>query len=161
MRWKKALLPGLLAAALFSTSCGTVPAPGAGEATQQALPTDLTERFIHQTIYDLRDSYGAGDVQGFMRLVSEGFYGGRRRLEDGLEKALAVTGDIFFDVVVKSVEVEESKVSALVAWSGTYETAPSAEGTTIGGETLLVFLRDDGLALVDFRRDPLFGIGSY
>lgn len=161
MRWKKVLLPGLLAAALFNPSCGSVPAPGVGESPQQALPTDLTERFIHQTIYDLRDSYGAGDVQGFMRLVSEGFYGGRSRLEAGLERALAATGGVLFDVVIESVEVEESKVSALVAWSGTYETAPSGDGTTIGGKTLLVFLRDDGLALVDFRRDPLFGIGNF
>ena len=47
---------------------------------QDRVPEDLAERYIYQVVYDLRDAFAEKTANGFMRHVSEGFYGGRTRL---------------------------------------------------------------------------------
>ena len=56
------------------------PSAGNPSAEGETL-SDLMQRYVHQIIFDMRDSFAAADVAGFMRHVSEGFYGGRARLE--------------------------------------------------------------------------------
>ena len=58
-------------------------------------PSDLMERYVHQVIFDMRDSFVAADIGGFMKHVSEGFYGGRARLEESRSSLQTRTcGDI-------------------------------------------------------------------
>jgi hypothetical protein len=160
--WRKwpALLC-LVAVAGFASSCETA-RPSAGKAsTVSAYPSSLEEQFVHQTVFNLRDRYLAADVEGFMRLVSDGFYRGRARIQRSLTDTLAVRRPDEIDVVIQEIEIEEIKISASVTWTSVFSGRTGEETRRISGETLLIFQRGDGISLVDFRKDPLFGIEGF
>jgi hypothetical protein len=160
--WRKwpALLC-LVAAVSLASSCETA-RPTVGRAsTTSAHPSSLEEQFVHQTVFALRDRYLAADVEGFMRLVSDGFYRGRARIRQSLTDTLAVSRPDEIDVVIQEIELEEVKISASVTWTSVFSGRRGEETRRISGETLLIFQRGDGISLVDFRKDPLFGIEGF
>ena len=79
-------------------------------------PSELMERYVHQTIFDMRDSFVTADVSGFLRHVSEGFYGGRAMLGENLARTLRDAGPFSLTVEIGAVRTEGSKVTAQVKW---------------------------------------------
>ena len=96
-----------------------------------------------------------------MRLVSDGFYRGRARIQQSLTDTLAVRRPDEIDVVIQGIEIEEIKISASVTWTSVFSGRSGEENWRVSGETLLIFQRGDGISLVDFRKDPLFGIEGF
>ena len=148
----------LAAVAAVAAACQTAP-PSVEKTSIPSYPADLTERFVYQTVYDMRDRFVAEDVAGFMKHISEGFYKGRARFQESLESAFATASISGMEVFIEGVEVEEHKVSAVVRWSGSFEGEGGVEQEE--GETLLLFHRSDGISLVDIRKDPLFGVEGF
>ena len=148
----------LCLAAGLTTACGAAREGGGAAPAAPAPPVSLEERFVHQTIYELRDRYLSADVSGFMRLVSEGFYKGRSRLERSLEESLAAGRPARVDLVIAGVEMEDTRIAADLTWDAIFPAEAGGEGRSVAGKTLLIFHRGEALSLVDFRGDPLFGI---
>ena len=161
MRRKWPALLCLLGMVSLAPSCETARPTVEKPSTATAYPSSLEEQFVHQTVFDLRDRYLAADVEGFMRLVSDGFYRGRARIQQSLTDTLAVRRPDEIDVVIQGIEIEEIKISASVTWTSVFSGRTGEETRRISGETLLIFQRGDGISLVDFRKDPLFGIEGF
>lgn len=155
MRTRISRLICLAAVTAVAAACQTAP-PSVEKAPVPPYPDDLTERFVYQTVYEMRDRFIAEDVAGFMKYVSEGFYRGRARLQESLESAFAGARILALEVFIEGIEVEEHRISAVVRWSASIEGEGGVELEE--GETLLLFHRTDGISLVDIRRDPLFGV---
>jgi hypothetical protein len=120
------------------------------------------ERYVHQTIFDLRDSFAAADVPGFMRHISEGFYGGHARLRESLERTFRAASPFSLTVTIGPVERSGSRVTALVKWRrGNSGGGEGGLGSERRGESLLVFHSSDRITLVAFEKDPLFGIEGF
>ncbi len=119
---------------------------------------DLTMRYVRQIVEDFRVGYLDRDVQGFMKHVSDGFYRGRARFQESVEREFAAAAESSLDVEILEVEEEDQKVSVSVRWTlgGDGEPGPAAGGTTI-----LIFHRTDTISLVDLRQDPFFGMNLF
>ena len=147
-------------AAILLTGCASAPpAPEEGPVSAPpASPTGgtLEEQFVRQTVFSLRDSFVKRDTASFMRHVSDGFYLGRRRLQKGLDEEFASPGELSLTVEVREVSVNDPRVTAVVRWERGVDGVSAGSGTTE-----LIFHRDDTVSLVNFRRDPLFGIAGF
>lgn len=140
------------------TACqATQTLPGQGKAGE-AVPEDLTERYVHQIVGSLRDSFVAQESQTFMKFVSNGFYKGHDRLQEYLELEFRSGRAPYLEVKVVEVGEEDTRVTALVSW-----TRSDRKGAAVdfNGETLLVFHKGVSLTLVDFRRGSLYGISGF
>ena len=145
----------LLTLLVVLAACRPLP-PSAGN------PSDLKERYVHQIIFDMRDSFAAADVQGFMRHVSEGFYGGYTRLEESLARTLGAGAPSSLTVEIGAISTEGSKVIALVKWRRTSSVGgEGGKGSPLRGESLFVFHSSDKITLVAVEKDSLFGIEGF
>ncbi len=137
--------------------------PSDGNASAEgSAPGDLMERYVHQTIFDMRDSFSAADVPGFMRHISEGFYGGHARLRGNLERTLRTGPPSSLTVAIGPVKRSGSKITALVTWRrGNSGGGEGGRGSELRGESLLVFHSSDRITLVAFEKDSLFGIEGF
>lgn len=125
-------------------------------------PSDLKDRYVHQIIFDMRDSFAAADVPGFMRHVSEGFYGGYTRLEESLARTLSADPPSSLTVEIGAVSTEGSKVTALVKWRRRSSVGgEGGKGSDLSGESLFVFHSSDKITLVAVEKDSLFGIEGF
>ena len=151
------LLGALLAVAALA-ACQTTPSlPGQGRSGE-AVPEDLTERYVHQIVGSLRDSFVERDSQGFMKHVSDGFYKGYDRMQEDLEQEFRKGRAPYLVVAVADVGEEDTRVTAVVTWS---RSSRAGADVDYYGETLLIFHKAESLSLVDFRRGSLFGIGGF
>ncbi len=137
--------------------------PSAGNPSAEGeTPSDLMQRYVHQIIFDMRDSFAAADVAGFMRHVSEGFYGGRARLEENFARTLSAAAPSSLTIEIGEVKTDGSRVTALVKWRRTPSGGrEGGKGPELRGESFLVFRSSDRIALVAFEKDPLFGIEGF
>ena len=151
------LLSVLLAVAGLAACQTTGSLPGKA-MPGEAVPENLTERYVHQIVESLCDSFVAQESQTFMKYVSGGFYKGHDRLQKDLEMEFRSGRAPYLEVAVEEVHEEDTRVTALVSW-----TRSSGQGTAadLHGETLLVFHKGESLTLVDFRRGSLYGIGGF
>jgi len=156
MRYLSVLCILLTATALASCQAAQ-PLPGK-EPSSKAVPEDLTERYVHQIVQSLRDSFVAKDSQGFMKHVSEGFYKGRTRLQKSLELEFQKGRAMSLETEVVRVSKGDPSVTATVRWTRSGD-AEADEVTR--GETLLVFHMSETLSLVNFRDGSLFGISGF
>jgi hypothetical protein len=117
------------------------------------------QRYVHQIIFDMRDSFAVADVAGFMRHVSEGFYGGRARLKENLTRTLRAAAPSSLTVEIGAVKTNGSRVTAMVKWRR--RSSGGGEESELRGESLLVFHSSDRITLVAFEKDPLFGIEGF
>ena len=120
------------------------------------------ERYVHQVIFDMRDSFAAADVSGFMKHISEGFYGGRATLEENLERTFRFAAPSLLTVDIGAVTTDGNKVTASVQWSR--RSTGGGEGEKrpeLRGESFLIFHSSDKVTLVAFEKDPLFGIEGF
>jgi hypothetical protein len=125
-------------------------------------PSDLKERYVHQIIFDMRDSFAAADVPGFMKHVSEGFYGGHTRLEESLERTLSADVPSSLTVEIGAIGMEGSKVTAPVKWRRTSSAGGGGgKDSELRGESLLVFHSSDKITLVAVEKGSLFGIEGF
>jgi hypothetical protein len=116
------------------------------------------QRYVHQIILDMRDSFAAADVAGFMGHISEGFYGGYARLEENLTRTLNRASPYSLTVEIGPVKTDGNKVTALVKWRRTEGEGGGVRGPELRGESLFVFHSTDRIRLVAFENDPIFGI---
>ena len=116
----------------------------------------MEEQFVRQTVFSLRDSFVKRDTASFLKHVSEGFYLGRQRLQKGLDEAFAAPGVLGLAVEVAEVSINDPRVTALVRWQRSIDGAAAGAGTTE-----LIFHKGDTVSLVNFSRDPLFGIAGF
>jgi len=147
-------------AGLLLAGCGTTPAPPAGEEIPAEVPSNLEERFVHQVVFSLGDSFEQRNTTTFMKHVSEGFYLGRARLEENLRETFAAAGEEALSVEIVEVSVEELKVTALLRWKRS-PAGGAAGGASLEGTTELIFQKGQTLSLVQFKRDALFGITGF
>lgn len=159
---KRGRMVFLLTLVVALAACRSLqPSAGSPSAEGEA-PSDLMQRYVHQIIFDMRDSFAAVDVAGFMRHVSEGFYGGRGRLEENLARTLRADAPSSLTVEIGGVSADGSKVVALVKWRRTsLGGGEGGKGPELQGESLLVFHSSDRITLVAFEKDPLFGIEGF
>jgi hypothetical protein len=158
LRWMVIL--AILAVAL--AGCRSLQTSEGNLSAERTVPSDLMERYVHQIIFDMRDSFVTADVSGFLRHVSEGFYGGRAMLGENLARTLRDAGPFSLTVEIGAVRTEGSKVTAQVKWRRRSSGGDGAgKGAELRGESLLVFHRSEKIALVAFEKDPLFGIEGF
>jgi hypothetical protein len=151
------LLGVLLVGAALAACQTTQSLPGQGKSGG-VVPEDLTERYVHQIVGSLGDSFVARDSQGFMKYVSDGFYKGHDRLLQALELEFSTGRAPYLEAVVADVSEEDTRVTAVVTWSRSPGSGADAD---FSGETLLVLHKGESLSLVDFRGGSLFGIGGF
>jgi hypothetical protein len=154
-----AVLHVLICATLL-TACQASQPGVRQDAGKGALPEDLTERYVHQIVNDLRDDLNSKNVAGFMKHVSEGFYRGRSRLQKSLEESFAAVGSVSVETEVVEIDEEDLRISALVRWTRSDETS-LGDRVDDAGQTRLIFHKADTLSLVDFREGSLFGISGF
>lgn len=143
---------------VFLGACQSVqPLPGSG-LTGEEVPEDLTERYVHQVVGSLRDSFVSGDTAGFMKHVSDGFYKGHARLQESLEMEFRKGKALFLEASVVGMVDEDLRIVATVRWQ---RSSAPGESEMIRGETLFVFHKAEALSLVDFRNGSLFGISGF
>lgn len=152
------LLPGVLLAVGALAACQTTQSLPGRAMPGEAVPENLTERYVHQIVGSQCDSFVAQESQAFMKYVSDGFYKGYDRLQKDLELEFRSGRAPYLEVAVGEVREEDTRVTALVSW-----TRSSGEGAAadVSGETLLVFHKGESLTLVDFRRGSFYGIGGF
>jgi hypothetical protein len=155
------MLP-LLALVVALAACLPLRPPAGRPSAEGEEPSDLMRRYVHQIIFDMRDSFAAADVPGFMRHISEGFYGGYANLEENLARTLRAAAPSALTVDIGPVKTDGSKVTALVKWRRTDSGGGTGgHGSELRGESLLVFHSSDRTTLVAFENDPLFGIEGF
>jgi hypothetical protein len=154
-----AVLHALICATLL-TACQAPQPAVRQDSGKGALPGDLTQRYVHQIVRDLRDSLNSKDVPGFMKHVSEGFYKGRSRLQKNLEESFAAAGAVSVEAQIVEIDEEDLRISAVVRWTRSDKT-PLGETVDDAGQTRLIFHKVDTLSLVDFREGSLFGISGF
>jgi len=151
------LLGVLLVAAALAACQTTQSLPGQGKSGEAA-PEDLTERYVHQIVGSLCDSFVERNSQGFMKHVSDGFYKGHDRLQENLELEFRTGRAPYLEAAVADVSEEDTRVTAVVTWTRSSGAGADAD---FNGETLLVLHKGESLSLVDFRNGSLFGIGGF
>lgn len=137
-----------------------VPPPGLPALTSTTPPKDLgmVERYGWQTVEQMREAYVAADAAAFLTKVSRGFYRGYGNLESSLQHLFAVAARIDLAIAIQEVATEEDKVSVRVKWNRSWAMKDGSVAP-LAGESVLIFLRTDGtLRLIDYRKDPLFGL---
>lgn len=128
---------------------------------QSQRPLSLTERFVQQNIYKMRDLFVAGDVSGFMRNVSNGFYRGYVKLERGLRETLRKASQISLQVTLDDVQMEDEKVIVRIRWNRSLFNKETGRMEETSGESVLIFLKAETIRLIDYRKDPPFGIEGF
>lgn len=116
------------------------------------------ERFGWQTVEQMRDSFVRGEASSFLAKVSRGFYRGYPAIETSLENTFAKAATIDLAIAIQEVIAEEDKVSVRIKWNRSLELRG---GTMeyLAGESVLLFLKaDNTLRLIDYRKDPIFGL---
>ena len=159
---KAVMLVCSLIAAAGCQSVAEKPSAGVEAEEVQLTPSSamgLTERFVQQTIFDMRDHIMSGNVTGFMQKVSNGFYRGYSRLEDNLRETLKSGGPISLQVTIGAITEEEGKVTADIVWESSRTV--SGEEEKSAGKSVLIFRKGNTVSLLDFRRDVPFGIKGF
>lgn len=144
-------------------SVGELPQPGSpapAEPVTASAAMGLTERFVEQTIFDMRDLMMSGNITGFMQKVSNGFYRGYARLEDNLRETLKDGGRISLEVTIGAITVEEGKVTAEIDWESSRAVSDD-EVEKDRGKSVLIFRKGNTISLLDFRKDVPFGIKGF
>lgn len=164
-------------ATLFVFACGagqtSRPQPGLGAggvAPTPALPAlapsepparlGMVERYGWQTVEQMRDAYIAGDAEVFLAKVSRGFYRGYANLEASLQRTFASAAKVDLAIAIQEIVAEEDRLSVRVKWNRTL-TLKSGVMERLAGESVLIFQRtEETLRLIDYRKDPIFGIAG-
>jgi hypothetical protein len=163
----------LVLAAASLIGCAAPGSPTAGAAAdataaarpesrlrQEPPPADLgvVERYAWQTVIQLAEAYGSGDVDGFLARVSRGFYRGYPALESALRALVGETTSRSAVVAVREVALDGDRVSVRAQWERTIVWRNGVPQIR-EGQTTFYFLRSDtSLRLLDFRGDVPFGI---
>ena len=95
-------------------------------------PRNLVEKYVHQVINDLRDSFVSRDTAGFMKHVSSGYYGGKAQLEKNLRKTFLTfeERDVSLTIAIGEIETDEQRITVPVTWRlvSKETSASSAQG---------------------------------
>lgn len=149
-----------VAVSAFLISCQTVQKAPEPLSPPPQKTFDLQHRFVQQKIFILRDAFVAGDIRGFMSHVSKGFYQGHTRLENSFREFQQRARGISLRVTVEDIQLEEEKSTAVIRWTRSAVDKATKLRREVRGETILIFHNTDKLRLLDFRKDPIFGLGG-